>query len=74
MEVGTYLSASQKKRKQRRRYFFIALSVIVACLIFLFAFWLVFKSPVFKVKNMVVYGNTSVSSDDIISLVRSVAS
>jgi len=72
MEVGTYLSASQKKRKQRRRYFFIALSVIVACLIFLFAFWLVFKSPVFKVKNIVVYGNSSVSSDDVISLVRSV--
>ncbi len=72
MEVDTYLSASQKKRKQRRRYFFITLSVITACLVFSGVFWLVFKSPVFKIKNIVVHGNTSVVSDDIVSLVRSV--
>jgi len=73
MEVGDYLSASQKKRKQRRRYIIITLSVIAACLVVVGTFWLVFKSPVFKIQNIVVNGNASVASDDIIALVRSAA-
>lgn len=73
MEVGDYLSASQKKRAQRRKYIVIALSVIAACLVVVGSFWIVFKSPIFKIKNIVVQGNASVASDDIIALVRLVA-
>ena len=74
MEVGKYLSASQKKRKQRRKYIIVILFVLAACLALFGAFWLVFKSPVFKIKNdIVVQGNASVASGDIIALVRSVA-
>jgi len=74
MEVGKYLSASQKKRKQRRKCLAVALSAAAACLVVAGAFWLVFKSPVFKIgNNIVVQGNISVASDDIVALVRSAA-
>ena len=72
MEVDNYLSVSQKKRTQRRRYIIVVLSVIAAIGVFSGAFWVVFKSPVFKIKNVVVSGNVSVASDDITSLVQSI--
>jgi hypothetical protein len=72
MEVGNYLSASQKKRKQRRRYIVVVLSVVAAIAVFSGVFWFVFKSPIFKIQNVVVSGNASVASDDIVSLVHSV--
>lgn len=74
MEVGKYLSISQKKRKQRRKYIVITLSILAVCLFVFGAFWLVFKSPVFKIQNnIVVQGNVSVANDEIVELVRSVA-
>ncbi len=73
MEVGDYISASQKKRKQRRKYIVIALSVIAACFVVFGSYWIVFKSPVFRIKNIDVRGNTTVASDTIIALVRSSA-
>lgn len=68
MEIGDYLSASQKKRKQRRKYIIIALSICAVCVVVFGAFWLVFRSPVFKIKNIDVQGNASVASSDIIAL------
>jgi len=74
MEVGAYLSASQKKRKQRRKYIILTASIIAGCLLVGGSFWLVFRSPAFRIQNVVVQGNSSIASDDIINLFHSAIS
>jgi hypothetical protein len=71
MQIGEYLSASQKKRAIRRRRFLYAFYVFLGC-VFLFGIsWLIFLSPVFKVRNIVVQGSSSVSNQDVINLIYS---
>ena len=71
MQIGEYLSASQKKRLIYKRRFFLIFYIFIGCSIIFGIFWLFFMSPVFKVKNILVQGNSSISNQDVINLIYS---
>jgi hypothetical protein len=73
MQIAPYVSDRKKRRKRRRAYFFAAAGLIVLYAIFFGAQWLVLHSPVFRVDHVVVLGNGSVSSADVIALAEASA-
>jgi hypothetical protein len=70
MQVAPYISDRKKKRKRVQAYFFTTLGLIVFYGIFFIAQWFIFQSPIFRVDHVVVQGNSSVSSTDVIALVE----
>jgi hypothetical protein len=73
MQIAPYVSDRKKKRKRIRAYFFTAIGLVVLYGIFFLAQWMVFHSPLFRVDNIVVQGNSAVASEDVIALAQSVA-
>ena len=73
MQIAPYISDRKKKRKRIRAYIFTALGLLVLYAIFFVVQWLVFHSPVFRVDNVVVQGNSAVASADVIALAESSA-
>lgn len=70
MQASPYISDRKKKRRQRRKYLFGVLAVL-ALYIFLYAVqWFLFHSPIFRMDKVVVQGNSSVASADIITLTQ----
>jgi hypothetical protein len=70
MQISPYVSDRKRKRRQRRKYLYIALGIIALCFVLFAVQWFIFHSPFFRVDKVVVEGNNSVSSADIISLVQ----
>lgn len=73
MQINSYVSDRHKKRKQRRKYFIVALGIIAAYLLFFVVQWVLLDSPIFQVDHVVIVGNSSVASSDIVSLVEASA-
>jgi hypothetical protein len=70
MQIAPYVSDRKKKRKRMRAYFFTAAALVVLYVLFFITQWFIFHSPVFRVDNVVVAGNSSVASADVIALVE----
>ncbi len=73
MQLNSYVSDRHKKRKRRRAYFFTAVALIAAYLLFFIVQWFIFHSPIFRVNSVVVVGNSSVASSDVVALVEATA-
>jgi hypothetical protein len=73
MQIAPYVSDRRRKRKRIRVYFFTALGILVLYGIFFVAQWFIFHSPVFRVDSVVVLGNGSVASSDVIALAEASA-
>ncbi len=73
MQVRSYISERKKTRQKRRRYFFTTIGIFVAYFTALGVGWIVFRSPLFAVNQVVVQGNIAVPSDAIVSLVEAAA-
>lgn len=71
MELDSYLSEKQKKRKKRRRFAYSIFICAIICAILIGGAWLVFKSPLFHITNIVIAGNSAVSSDSVMALLQS---
>jgi|GEM_PF-773678 hypothetical protein len=71
MQIAPYVSDRKKKRKRIRAYFFTAIGLIVLYGIFFVVQWTIFHSPIFRVDNVVVQGNSAVASADVIALAES---
>lgn len=65
-----YLSEKQKRRKVRRRRLWWLAALIVVFGIGIFAVWIVERSPIFRVDHFVVTGNSTVTSDDVVTLLQ----
>jgi len=70
MQVRSYISERQRARRKRRRYFLAAIGILVAYLVALGVGWIIFRSPIFRVDQVAVQGNSTVPSDAIVSLVE----
>lgn len=73
MEVGSYLSKSHARRKKKRRYIAFGVLLVAAYLVAMGAFWLVYRSPVFQVQHVVVTGDTTVASSEVVAVLQSAA-
>lgn len=73
MQIAPYISDRKKRRKRIRAYFFAVLALVVLYGIFFCVQWLVLRSPMFRVDHVVVQGNSSVSSTDVIALAEASA-
>lgn len=73
MQIAPYVSDRKKKRKRIRAYFFAIVGLLALYGIFFVIQWLIFRSPVFRVDHVVVVGNSSVASADIITLAQASA-
>jgi len=74
MQIAPYVSDRKRKRKRMRAYFFTAVGLLVLYALFFVAQWLIFRSPIFRVDQVVVQGNDSVASADVVALAESSAS
>jgi hypothetical protein len=68
MQIAPYVSDRKRKRKRMRAYFFTAIGLIVLYAIFFIVQWFIFHSPVFRVDNVVVQGNSVVASSSVVAL------
>lgn len=73
MQIAPYISDRKKRRKRIRAYVFTALGLAVLYGIFFCAQWIVLRSPLFRVDHVVVQGNSSVSSTEVIALAEASA-
>ncbi|HUC31114.1 MAG TPA: hypothetical protein VMR99_00285, partial [Candidatus Paceibacterota bacterium] len=73
MQIAPYVSDQKKKRKRRRAYFFIVIGLVILYGIFFIVQWLILRSPVFRVDHVVVQGNGSIASADVIALAEASA-
>ncbi len=73
MQIAPYVSDRKKKRKRIRAYFFAIVGLLALYGIFFAIQWLIFRSPIFRVDHVVVVGNGSVASADIITLAQASA-
>ena len=73
MQIAPYVSDRKKKRKRIRAYFFITLGVLVLYGIFFVTQWMIFHSPIFRVDQVVVQGNSAVPSADVVALAQAAA-
>lgn len=71
MQPTTFVSDRKKKRKQRRKYLIGVLAIVALYCVLWFVHWFLFASPLFRVNNVVVQGNNSVASADVVSLIQS---
>lgn len=73
MQIAPYVSDRKKKRKRVRAYFFTTVGLIVLYGIFFITQWFIFHSPIFRVDHVVVQGNSSVPSADVMALAEASA-
>ncbi|HUC02075.1 MAG TPA: hypothetical protein VMA75_04205 [Candidatus Paceibacterota bacterium] len=73
MQIAPYMSDRRRKRKRMRAYLFTALGILVLYGIFFVTQWFILHSPVFRVDRVVVAGNSSVASSDVIALAETAA-
>lgn len=73
MQIAPYMSDRRRKRKRMRAYLFTALGLLVLYGLFFVAQWFVLHSPVFRVDSVVVTGNSSVASSDVVALAEAAA-
>ena len=73
MEIDDYLSGRQKSRQRRKKYFFLGAALVILYILLFSASWVVLRSPVFRVQNVVIRGNDTVPSGDIMALLQSSA-
>jgi hypothetical protein len=73
MQIAPYISDRKKKRRRVRAYLFTTLGLVVLYLIFFIAQWFIFHSPIFRVDNIVVLGNSAVPSADVVALAQTAA-
>jgi cell division septal protein FtsQ len=71
MKSSLYVSDNKKKRKKRRKYFLGVVAILAFYFVLYATQWFFFHSPLFRVDNVVVKGNSSVASADVVSLVQS---
>ena len=71
MELDSYLSEKQKKKKRLRKYLLFATVFMVVYAIAVGVAWTFLRSPIFKANAIVVTGNQTVSSGDVITLLQS---
>lgn len=65
------LFEARTKRRRKRVYFVLCVSIIILYAIFCGAVWVIVKSPIFRIQEISIEGNSEVSSDDIIILLHS---
>jgi hypothetical protein len=73
MQIAPYVSDRKKKRKRRRAYLFAAIGIVILGGLLFSAQWVIFRSPIFRVSNIVVRGNNAVASADVITLAKASA-
>lgn len=66
--IEDYLSEKHKKRKKKRGYLYLFAGLFIAYFIFLGIFWIVARSPLFRVGEVIVKGNQGVAADDVKTL------
>ncbi|HVM77263.1 MAG TPA: hypothetical protein VMU07_03875 [Candidatus Paceibacterota bacterium] len=71
MQVRSYIPEERRRRQKRRFYFVWTSALFIAYFLVLGWLWFLYRSPFFSVNHIVVNGNTSVSSDAVVSLVES---
>jgi len=65
------VSEIHERRGRRRRYSIFAIMLLAIYVIVLALAWLVFRSPVFRIKNITIIGNERTESGQILSLLQS---
>ncbi len=73
MELHSYLSEKHRKRRKRRNYVLFAAVIVALYLLAIVTFWIIFRSPLFRVDAVAVEGDSSVSSDAAVALFQSAA-
>jgi hypothetical protein len=73
MQITPYVSDRKKKRKRIRAYFFVTVGLLVLYGIFFATQWVIVRSPLFRVDQVVVQGNSAVASADVITLAEASA-
>lgn len=69
-----YISEHRQRRRKVRRYLFGALGAFALTFILVGTWWLVARSPVFRLQQVIVQGNEVVPSEDIVTLLQSAPS
>jgi hypothetical protein len=70
MELDAYLSQKHKKRKKKRTYFSLALTFLIAYAVLTSTLWLILHASFFRVDNIMIQGNNTVSDADIMTLLE----
>ncbi|MBU6500269.1 MAG: hypothetical protein KGJ89_00325 [Patescibacteria group bacterium] len=65
------ISELRDRKRRQRLYIFVGIIILIVYLILLGASWLVFRSPVFRIKEINIIGNKSVASSTIMDLLDS---
>jgi hypothetical protein len=65
-----FLSEKQKKKRKRRQEIFLAVAVVIIVLVMLGFWWLLFRSPILQMRQVVVQGNHNVASGDVVALLN----
>jgi hypothetical protein len=73
MQIAPYVSDRKKKRKRIRAYFFVTIGLLILYGIFFATQWVIIRSPMFRVDQVVVQGNSAVASADVITLAEASA-
>jgi len=74
MQIAPYVSDHRKRRKKIRLYLFAAAGVFALYFIFLAVVWVLTRTPLLRVQNIIVTGNSAVASADVIALVQATPS
>lgn len=73
MEISSYISEKKKKRKKRRAIGAIVVAFIGAYVVLAGTGWIVLKSPLFALGSVVVEGNSTTASSDVLAVLQSSA-
>lgn len=71
--IKDYLSEKHKRRKKKRIYFSLVIGLFAAYFLFLGLFWIVVRSPLFRMDAVIVKGNQNVAAEDVATLLRASA-
>lgn len=69
-QINSYVSDRRKRRRKVRIYFLGVLAFLFVYLIFAGTFWCIFHAPFFRVDEVVVQGNQTISSAQVTSLLQ----
>jgi hypothetical protein len=72
-KLSPYVSDRKKRRARRRKYFLVTIGILALYGVFFVAQWFVIHSPVFRVADVKVVGNSAVASSDVIALAEAAA-
>jgi hypothetical protein len=67
-----YFSDRHKKKRKNQRNFFLVIVISIVIAIAASAWWILFRSPVLKVRQVIVQGNDAVASSDVVALLDGV--